>query len=250
MKARSVSSFSSLLTSSWKWLKEAVAAGRKLCSESVALRILREMTCQGGTAVATSGATTVATLGAGGPRPPSPGSPVPTRVPAAPVPVVQLLGSLDKAGVVGLLQHLLGVTHHARVLQHGLVLLDLAVQAGQPLLLALLDRLQQGRPLLLQHGAQPLDQLRHLLLGLRAVHLPSTAGSACRTPPRDREGTRLAVPPPCRGDSSGTDRHLPPSPLCASPSPPARQSGSAPCPGCSGCRRGSSSASPAGKEVR
>lgn len=72
---------------------------------------------------------------------------------------MQLLGSLDKAGVVSLLQHLLGIAHHARVLQHGLVLPDLAVQAGQPLLLALLDGLQQGGPLLLQHGTEPLDQL-------------------------------------------------------------------------------------------
>lgn len=83
----------------------------------------------------------------------------PDHPPSSPVPVVQLLGSLDKAGVVGFLQHLLGIAHHARVLQHGLVFLDLAVQAGQPLLLALLDRLQQGCPLLLQNGAQPLDQL-------------------------------------------------------------------------------------------
>lgn len=39
-KVRSVSNFISRLTSSWKWLKDAVAAGRKLCSESVALSIL------------------------------------------------------------------------------------------------------------------------------------------------------------------------------------------------------------------
>lgn len=40
-----------------------------------------------------------------------------------------------------------------------------------------------------------------------------------------------------------------PLPPCASPSPPAQQSGSAPCPGCSRCRQGSLSASPARKEV-
>lgn len=61
MKARSVSSFSSLLTSSWKWLKEAVAAGRKLCSESVALRILQHR------AAGTSGGDRAAALGTRGP---------------------------------------------------------------------------------------------------------------------------------------------------------------------------------------
>lgn len=61
MKARSVSSFSSLLTSSWKWLKEAVAAGRKLCSESVALRILGRRT------TGTSGWDRAAALGTRGP---------------------------------------------------------------------------------------------------------------------------------------------------------------------------------------
>lgn len=41
MKVRSVRSFSSRLTSTWKWLKEELAAGRNVWSESVARMILQ-----------------------------------------------------------------------------------------------------------------------------------------------------------------------------------------------------------------
>lgn len=42
-----------------------------------------------------------------------------------PLPDVQQFGRLDKAGLIGLLQHLLSVSHKATVLQHALVLLHL-----------------------------------------------------------------------------------------------------------------------------
>lgn len=51
---------------------------------------------------------------------------------------MQLLGSLNKAGLVRLLENLLGITHQAAVLQHALVLVHLApklVQTPRPRLL-------------------------------------------------------------------------------------------------------------------
>lgn len=90
---------------------------------------------------------------------------------------MQQFGRLDEAGLVGLLQHLLSVSHEAAVLQHALVLLHLSPQTLHPQTPALLDAALHLRPALLKRLQQTLEVFVSTSLGELTVLLRSERGT-------------------------------------------------------------------------